>query len=352
MKGAAMNETLLSEEAEAPSKGPFRLALGLIALAASTFLTVLSIAVLIPDQTDYAEVSNLKHQRLASLEGPKIVLVGGSNLAYGIESDVIEHETGCQVANMGMNGWFGVRFMLAEVKPDLNSGDIVVIAFEWDNYGKSADGSGKDLLAVSKANPSVLNHFTPKQLGMAAQNLPFVAQSKVRRVSWDTISAIGSVIIDNEPETDIVAEVESLGNFDAQGDLHGHEGVEFDRPVDLDGDDLTVSGLYLTNIELIKAFAREMSARGVTVIMSFTPTAQPYYDEQHEMINRAHDLLTSGKDAVTAPRPPGAYVFDPSYFFDTLYHLKTTKRGERSKMVADDIKTVLGNTSICEPMNS
>jgi hypothetical protein len=342
-----MREPKVDKPLAAPRKGPLELVLSLLTLAAVTIALMLTIVVLIPDENDYAKSTLLKHERLASLTGRKVVLVGGSNLSFGMESDIIERETACPTVNMGMNGYFGARYMLNEVKPDLRSGDIVVLAFEWDNYGKSVDGTGKDLLAIVKTNPSALAYLTPHQMGAAALETPYIAQVKILRVMRQSIQAIRSILIDTEPqEKSVINEVESFKSFDFQGDLNGHDGVVWDWEFD-QGIDLTTTGLDLEIISLIKDFVRDMRERDVTVIVSYTPTMRQYYELQSGPINEAHRLLTSGPNAVEAPRPPDDFVFDSSYFFDTVYHLKTTSRVERSQMVADDIHTVLGTKPDC-----
>ena len=313
-----IQEPKVDDPLVAPRKGPLQLVLRLLTLAVVTIGVVLAIVVLIPDENDYAKATLLKHERLASLTDRKVVLVGGSNLSFGMESDIIERETACPTVNMGMNGYFGARYMLNEVKPDLRSGDIVVLAFEWDNYGKSVDGTGKDLLAIAKTNPSALAYFTPHQMGAAALEIPYIAQVKILRVMGQSF----------------------------QGDLNGHDGVVWDWEFE-QGLDLTTTGIDLEIISLIKDFVRVMRERDVTVLMSYTPTMRQYYQLQSGPINEAHRLLTSGPDAVEAPRPPEDFVFDSSYFFDTVYHLKTTSRVERSQMVADDIHIVLGSKPDC-----
>lgn len=342
-----MSDQPAQKPSEMSSKGPLGLIVRLVTLTLGTAAVLLAIVLLIPDANDYAKATLLKHERLASLEGRKVVLVGGSNLSYGMDSDIIERETGCPTVNMGMNGYFGPRYMLNEVKDSLKSGDIVVLAFEWDNYGKSVDGTGKDLYVIAKTNPSAIAYFTPAQMLMAAKDIPYIAQTKLFRVINQTVrGAVSPSAHASENTSNLLDSVESLRSFGPKGDLNGHEGVEWTTDHE-EGSDLNASGIDDEIVPLIQSFARDMKARGVTVVMSYTPTMRHYYEAQSSPINAAHQRLTSGPDAVNAPRPPEAYVFDRSYFFDTVYHLKTTTRGERSQMVADDIHTVLGNTPDC-----
>src|SRR5690554_8180171 len=74
---------------------------GVLALAVLVYLAALALVLLVPEQNDYALASNLKHDRLEALSGNRVVLVGGSNLAFGIDSKAIEAAVGCPVVNMG-----------------------------------------------------------------------------------------------------------------------------------------------------------------------------------------------------------------------------------------------------------
>ena len=100
-------------EAIKKPKGVLSLLARLGLLIIGTVVALMTIALTIPDENDYARATLLKHERLSSLPGKKIVLVGGSNLSYGIDSPLIERETGCPAVNMGLNGYFGVRYLMA-----------------------------------------------------------------------------------------------------------------------------------------------------------------------------------------------------------------------------------------------
>lgn len=84
----------------------------------------------------YAAASIDKRARLASAPSPRIVLVGGSTVAFGIDSRVLE-AAGYHPVNMGHNRSLGLRFMLAQIDGELREGDVVVVAPEyqllWDD---------------------------------------------------------------------------------------------------------------------------------------------------------------------------------------------------------------------------
>jgi hypothetical protein len=68
---------------------------------------------------DYLAASLDKEYRLATLPGPRVVFVGGSNVAFGLDSAIIERWTGRRSVNMGLYVNLGLPFMLDEVRAGL-----------------------------------------------------------------------------------------------------------------------------------------------------------------------------------------------------------------------------------------
>ncbi len=70
-----------------------------------------------------------KRSRLLSIHEPKIILCGNSNVAYGIDSQLIEKEMGMPVVNLGLHGSLGNRMTETLAKENLGEGDIVVLPY-------------------------------------------------------------------------------------------------------------------------------------------------------------------------------------------------------------------------------
>jgi len=68
-----------------------------------------------------------KLDRLNTIYEPKIILVGNSNIAFGIDSELIETSLGMPVVNLGLHGGLGNAFHEEIAKQNINKGDIVVV---------------------------------------------------------------------------------------------------------------------------------------------------------------------------------------------------------------------------------
>ena len=73
-----------------------------------------------------------KYARLKSIEAPKIAVVGGSSVAFGLDSEELSRHTGREVVNFGLFATLGSKIMLDLSEDGLRAGDIVVFAPELD----------------------------------------------------------------------------------------------------------------------------------------------------------------------------------------------------------------------------
>lgn len=78
-------------------------------------------------QYNYQAAAIDKMNRLEITEGPRIILVGNSNLAFGINSEMIEEYFGMPVVNLGLHGALGNAFHENMIKGHISEGDIVII---------------------------------------------------------------------------------------------------------------------------------------------------------------------------------------------------------------------------------
>lgn len=62
---------------------------------------------------------------------PRILLIGGSNLLFGVDSGRISRELGLPVVNMGVNAGLQLPYILYEAKKVLRPGDIALLSLEY-----------------------------------------------------------------------------------------------------------------------------------------------------------------------------------------------------------------------------
>lgn len=315
---------------------------------AAAFATATAIALLVPEKNDYNRATELKHRRLAELTSRKIVLVGGSNVSYGVDSKLIERATHCPVVNMGMNGYFGVRYMLEEVRSKINPGDIVVLSFEHDNLYKTVDGTPTAHMAIAKAYPQVFEYLSLEQKLRAIAAIPTIARAKILRLLSEGIHAVKRPFTGKSYAQDGPAnmdEIESLKSFTPEGDIVAHLGVVWPGTRE---EAVVPNGATINPemIALMRSFAEEMQTRGVPVIVSYTPFMRDNYGKLQGDLAQL-DAMIKASPPLIAPSPPSAFVYDQDLFFDTVYHLNERGRPVRTQTLIDDLQSTLGARVRC-----
>lgn len=88
--------------------------------------------------TSYQSAIQDKFRILKETDEPKIIIIGGSNAAFGIDQQMLEEATGYKVVNMGLHAGFNHIFYSELAKANINPGDIVLLAYEYNWYEQSA----------------------------------------------------------------------------------------------------------------------------------------------------------------------------------------------------------------------
>ena len=99
----------------------------------------------------------IKTDRLNSVQDKKIVIIGGSSVAFGVRSDLMEQELGIEVVNFGLYANLGTKYMLDVAKDSINEGDIVIVAPEQNSQSLSTYFNGEAVWYSADGNFGLLN---------------------------------------------------------------------------------------------------------------------------------------------------------------------------------------------------
>src|SRR5690242_8741821 len=93
------------------------------------------INLVIPDSgKSYISIINYKESLLKETPSPRMIFIGGSSMAFSLDSEMVERETGYHVINTAVHIGLGLDFMLNQVRPYLREGDVVVLVPEYELY--------------------------------------------------------------------------------------------------------------------------------------------------------------------------------------------------------------------------
>ena len=93
-----------------------------------------------PPEKSFYMASADKHRRLENLPAPRIIFIGGSSMAFGMDSGLVGKKLGLNPVNMGLNAAVGLEFMLQEVEPFLRRGDVDSKSRDWLGWACAETG--------------------------------------------------------------------------------------------------------------------------------------------------------------------------------------------------------------------
>lgn len=298
-------------------------------MAALVLATGAAVLVLVPpDRDDYLAVIGRKVELLETTPAPRIVFVGGSNLAFGLDSRTVQGRLGMRVVNMGMGFNMGLRFMLDLVEPRLAKGDIVVLVPEYNLFYGLLDGDER-LIDVLELYPDGYRYVrSRRQMLNLVEHLPEHARSKLSRALqtfWRPT-----------PEDCVYCP----RAFNEYGDNVAHLGLPGKDVLKTEFLRKTGQGVDREAIRVVNAFAHRAEERGIRVVMVFPCVPEPHFEKRRKAIERLYAVLREDLD-VPMLSTPADHVYPIGYFYDWVYHLNREGREIRTAKVVEEIRPVV-----------
>lgn len=252
----------------------------------------------------------LKHHLADEIQKPKIILVGGSNVAFGFDSREIRDSLGMPVINMGIHGQLGLVFMLNETKAVMKSNDIVFLSPE---YLLSLKGTWEAKNTAGNFYPPSKSYYPWDPLA----NLAYAVQLN-RRLLREALAKEVSSGYDS---------VYSSKSFDTtNGDVISHLNQLHHRV--LTGSDLKYE--YWDGIRAINRFAEYAQSKNVKAYFLFPTFAVSFFQKNENVINRYESDIRKGLK-IPVLNTPADFKYPDSLYYDTQYHLLKTGRKMRTE---------------------
>jgi hypothetical protein len=294
-----------------------------------------------PYGEQYLPVSIAKHARLAQAPSPRVIFVGASNLPFTLNSELIEQATGYHPVNMGLGRALGVEFNLAEVKPYLRRGDVVVLSFPYEWFSADDKPDIDVVLRTLEIQPSLLWKMSWLDLARIFQrDWVFEYIGRVVRVSVRTAAG--------RPPPEVVTPGEVWNRF---GDMVAH----WSRPLP-ERRNLTLTfgpEFSRRTSDVIRRFLHFVAARGGHVFYLFPAIPEEIFTDpqKRDFIERVEAELTDALGIRTLNRPDEV-VMPSDRFFDTAYHLIGPAVQTHSARVAARLRAALSSLSGRDPGRS
>ena len=310
-----------------------KLILRLVALTVAIVLSGLLIGQFHTDQRDDSYLAAVleKDRLIRNTPSPKIILVGGSNLAFGIDSKAIEDSLGLHVVNMGLYAKLGLKYMLAQVRPYIKAGDVVAVVPEYDQfYGDYSNGDQTLNTALLYAPPDRIPDFIRSYSIVDVVLRPRVENAR-RSFLRAFAAAVGREQMLFPQDTNAVYNRRSFNQY---GDAVSH----LNKP-GMNPDSIFVKRLpplkefnrgTLKDLNSIASRAKEEKAHAYFLFPSYIDRS---YVINVAPIDSLRRKLVRGMN-IPILGTPKDFVMNKEYFFDTRYHLNREGRDLRtSRMI-------------------
>lgn len=260
-----------------------------------------------------------KMERLENINESKIILVGNSNLPFGIDSEKIEKEIGMPVVNLGLHGGLGNYFHEAMAKEQLKEGDLVVLCHT--NYAKSELDEPDIVWQMLEERLDLLKLIRPEDRFKVLRALPGYMQKSF--YLWCS----GKGNMDTEDGY-------SRNAFNEYGDnVYPRPECEYE----FRSWSVKVPEIDQENVERINALNAFCQEKGATLVIAGYPIGDGERTPEIEKFAEFQQSLEEQMECEVISDFTD-YFIEYQYFYDTQFHLTDEGVQIRTDQLIRDIK--------------
>ena len=261
-----------------------------------------------------------KDSLLKNSPSPRIILVGGSNLSFGIDSQLLKDSLKMNPINTGIHAMLGLMYMINSTKKYIRPGDVIIVSPEYDHYfGKYAYGGNELLRTVMDVSPNNITELSFRQWSNILRYLPEYSISKFKFKEYNFKIEKDNVYL--------------RSSFNKYGDVFRHWNLKKEKfqPA------LIINGNFNPDVisQLIN-YEKLVKAKGAKLYVTYPCYQSSSFDNTNDKVKIVErELLKSHLLIIGTPQ---RYRFDDCLMYNTPYHL--TKEGVeiRTRMLIDDIQ--------------
>lgn len=249
---------------------------------------------------------------------PRIIIIGGSNVSFGFNSQIIKDSLKVNPVNAGMHAAIGLVYAMNEAKPYIKKGDILIISPEYQQYFGDIAYGGQELLHVI--------------FDVSLQNARYLEPSNYKAFVSYLYYYIRSKTYPHEympPRENFYDDTA----FNQYGDMYKHwpEGKRNVKPMGGANEEVN-----LDVVRKMKKFTTEMEEKGATVYITYPGFQAASFDLNASSIDKVGQVLKEYKFKTLGT--PEKYKMDDSLIFDTPYHLTREGADIRTRYLIEDLK--------------
>jgi len=285
-----------------------------------------------PDSNSYLAESLQQLHLLETIPGRRIILAGGSNVAFGLDARLMQKELGVPVINYGLHAGLGI-VPLRELQQYIHEGDIVIISLEYSMF------SSREVMNGDTSSLSDWIEFAPsrvKYLSHPLTDIPSIfvvmLQRKLNRSMAYALNG-GSLAQDRT--------IFTSSQFDLNGDFIGHLQVESLPRQKIPASPYPVTRLQKDMFIFLAGFNKTLHTNGATLYFEAQASRQSNCDATGEdKLGSFFDTFKSSSSIPVLTAMDQVCIPD-KYFFDTPHHLNAEGRRLKTLRLIEDMRVMI-----------
>ena len=288
----------------------------------------------VPDAIFSSSIIDLKEEILIKNKNQKkIVVLGGSNVAFGIDSIEIKKAFGIKTINFGCMAGIGPEILLSKIKNYTSSGDIIIFCWEYGLYRFKRSGSNFTYLNLI---------FGP--LTTLRSNYPIMDKIRLN-LKYPTSHIRTSIAVAYNPFAD--PEIFRCSwNFDEYGNVRSIQ-EQIVKEEELINSPLSalMTELTITNDvkEILTDFVHSCRNNNIKVLSTWPNTFNNPKYIKNKVVEKNFLTIKDFWQNLDVPMigMPEDSMLTAEFFHDTYYHLNSKGVKIRTKKLIDNLKPQL-----------
>ena len=272
-----------------------------------------------------------KYERLKETSGKRIVLVGGSGVAFDCDSALMDDFfPSYEIVNFGMYAGLGTKAVMDLSENYIHEGDIVILSPEQSEQTFSDYFNGEYMWQAADGAFGMLRDLKSENFEAMLGNFPRFALEK-----------LNYVMKGQKPQTDSIYQKKS---FNTYGDIELDTCRENILP---NGYDVNQKVRFTEDVvqpefmDYMNDWAKRLEKKGAVVWYRYCPVNKLSVEDMDGLA--AYDVFLRQKLDFPVIGNPENSLMEAEWFFDTNFHLNQPGKEGNTVQLIRDMKAMLGD---------
>ena len=272
-----------------------------------------------------------KYERLKETSGKRIVLVGGSGVAFDCDSALMDDFfPSYEIVNFGMYAGLGTKAVMDLSENYIHEGDIVILSPEQSEQTFSDYFNGEYMWQAADGAFGMLRDLKSENFEAMLGNFPRFALEK-----------LNYVMKGQKPQTDSIYQKKS---FNTYGDIELDTCRENILP---NGYDVNQKVRFTEDVvqpefmDYMNDWAKRLEKKGAVVWYRYCPVNKLSVEDMDDLA--AYDVFLRQKLDFPVIGNLENSLMEAEWFFDTNFHLNQPGKEVNTVQLIRDMKAMLGN---------